>query len=352
VIGGDLVVTAGARTLGLMTSGRTGAVVNAHEIVTGDFTRNRDFRLPADRLRLAIEARLRDRVSFLDASHLAEALLGDSIYSNMCVLGAAWQKGLVPLSRAAICKAIELNGAAVEGNLRAFEIGRLAAQRPSDVGAILEEKAIRPLTLREKIDFRTRHLTDYRDAAYAGRYLRLVRAAPEELTEVVVLSFHRLLAYKDEYEVARLHLATADRARALFEGDLKLSFHLAPPLLGGRGPDGRPKKREFGAWMLGVFRLLARMKGLRGTAFDPFGHTAERRAERAAIAEYEADMAEAFGLLSPATAAAVKELAALPMAVRGFGPVRRAAAEQAAARRSELLDLIRAGGAPVPMAAE
>jgi indolepyruvate ferredoxin oxidoreductase len=352
VIGGDLVVTAGAKTLGLMTTGRTGAVVNAHEIVTGDFTRNRDFRLPADRLRLSLEARLRDNVAFFDASKLTEKLLGDSIYSNMSVLGAAWQRGLLPLSREAILKAIEMNGTAVKGNQSAFEIGRWAATDADAVARLLEDKAATPLTLDEKIDFRVRHLTAYQDAAYAERYLRLVRAAPEELKESVALSFHRLLAYKDEYEVARLHLTTAARARELFEGDLKLSFHLAPPLLGGMGPDGRPKKRAFGGWMLGAFRLLARLKGLRGTAFDPFGRTAERRAERAAIAEYEADMAEVFRLLSPVTLAAARELAALPMSVRGFGPVRQAAADRAAARRGELLALIRAGGAPLPMAAE
>ncbi|MBS0573628.1 MAG: indolepyruvate ferredoxin oxidoreductase family protein [Proteobacteria bacterium] len=352
VIGGDLVVTAGARTLGLMTEGRTGAVVNAHEIVTGDFTKNRDFKLPAGRLRLSIEARLKDRVSFLDASRLAERLLGDSIYSNMIVLGAAWQRGLLPLSRAAIRRAIELNAVSVKGNQQAFEIGRWAAVEPAAVEALLEEHAAPALTQKEKIDDMARRLTGYQDAAWAARYRRLVDAAPDALREAVAKSLYKLMAYKDEYEVARLHLTSAERARELFEGDLALSFHLAPPILGGTGADGRPKKREFGAWVLVLFRLLARLKGLRGTMFDPFGRTAERRAERAAITEYEADMAEAFARLSPATAAAVRELAELPLSVRGYGPVRAAAAGKAARRRAELLALVRAGGAPLPMAAE
>ncbi len=352
VIGGDLVVTAGARTLGLMTEGRTGAVVNAHEIVTGDFTRNRDFRLPADRLRLSLEARLRDRVSFLDTSKLAERLLGDSIYSNMIVLGAAWQRGLLPLTRASILRAIELNGAGVKGNQTAFEIGRWAAHDASAAAKIVEDRAATPLSIQEKIDDRSARLIAYQNRAYAERYLRLVNAAPEALRESVAAAFYKLLAYKDEYEVARLHLTSAERASTLFEGELSLRFHLAPPALGGTGPDGRPRKREFGAWMLPVFKLLARLKGLRGTAFDPFGHSTERREERAAIARYEADMAEVFRLTTPEALAAALELADLPMSVRGYGPVRAAAAEKAAARRLVLLDRIRQGSAPVPLAAE
>ena len=352
VIGGDLVVTAGAKTLGLMTRGKTGAVVNAHEIITGDFTRNRDFRLPADRLRLSLDARLGAAVSFFDASQLAERLLGDSIYSNMVVLGAAWQRGLLPLTRDAILRAIEMNGAAVKGNQRAFEIGRWAATDAQAVETLLEDRTSTPLSLHDKIDGMALRLTDYQNRNYAARYLRLVNAAPEPLRAAVSASFYKLMAYKDEYEVARLHLTSADRAKAMFDGDLKLSFHLAPPILGGTGPDGRPKKRQFGAWMIPAFRLLAALKGLRGTAFDPFGHTAERRGERAAIAEYEADMAAVFRGLTPATLPAARELAELPQSVRGYGPVRALAAAKAAGRRSELLALIAAGGAPLATAAE
>ncbi|KAB2884269.1 MAG: indolepyruvate ferredoxin oxidoreductase family protein [Albidovulum sp.] len=352
VIGGDLVVTGGAKTLGLMTTGRTGAVVNSHEIITGAFTRDREFRLPSGALRLSLEARLRERVSFLDATELSRRLMGDSIYSNMLVLGAAWQRGLVPLSLDAIRAAIELNGAAVKGNLRAFDLGRWAVEHPEAAAKACEETAATPLTLQEKIDFRARHLEAYQDAAYADRYRRLVAAAPEDLRAAVAEGYHKLLAYKDEYEVARLHLETAEKARAEFGGDFRMSVHLAPPILSRMGPNGRPVKREYGPWMFRAFRLLAAMKRLRGTAFDPFGRAAERRMERALIAEYEADMAEVLLKVTPATGDAVQALARLPLDIRGFGPVKEASQRQAAKRREELLAVIRAGGTPERAAAE
>ncbi|MCT8328624.1 indolepyruvate ferredoxin oxidoreductase family protein [Acidimangrovimonas sediminis] len=352
VIGGDLVVTAGAKTLGLMRQGRTGAVVNGHEIITGEFTRNREFRLPSGQMRLALEARLKDRVAFFDATELAAKLLGDAIYSNMLVLGAAWQSGLVPVSAEAMRAAIEMNGAAVKGNLAAFEIGRWAAAHPEAAAKVTEADDPKSLSLQEKIDFRAARLEAYQDRAYADRFRRLVAQAPEALREAVAAGYHRLLAYKDEYEVARLHLDSADKAREEFEGDFRMTFHLAPPLLGGKGPDGRPRKREFGPWVLGLFRLLAGMKSLRGTALDPFGRLPERRMERALIAEYEADMGEVLPRITPATEAAVRALAELPLQIRGFGPVKEAAVARAAKRREELLAVIRAGGAPLSAAAE
>jgi indolepyruvate ferredoxin oxidoreductase len=206
--------------------------------------------------------------------------------------------------------------------------------------------------LQEKIDFRAGHLAAYQDEAYAGRYRRLVAAAPEELREAVAEGYHKLLAYKDEYEVARLHLATAEKARAEFDGDFRMTVHLAPPFLAKAGPNGRPAKREFGPWMFRAFRLLAAMKGLRGTAFDPFGRGAERRMERALIAEYEADMAEILPKVTPATRDAAVALARLPLDIRGFGPVKEASQARAAKQREELLAVIRAGGAPVQAAAE
>ncbi|MFN6952076.1 MAG: indolepyruvate ferredoxin oxidoreductase family protein, partial [Albidovulum sp.] len=352
VIGGDLVVTGGAKTLGLMKTGRTGAVVNSHEIITGAFTRDREFRLPAEALRLSLQARLRDGVTFLDATELARRLMGDSIYSNMLVLGAAWQRGLVPLSADAIRKAIALNGAAVAGNLRAFELGRWAAAHPDAAAKAVEDRVATPLTLKERIDFRARHLAAYQDEAYAERYRRLVAAAPEDLREAVAEGYHKLLAYKDEYEVARLHLETAEKARAEFDGDFRISVHLAPPLLAKIGANGRPVKREYGPWMFRAFRVLAAMKRLRGTAFDPFGRSAERRMERSLIAEYEADMAEILPKVTPATLDAARALARLPLDIRGFGPVKEASRRQAAMRREELLAVIRAGGAPQRAVAE
>ncbi|MCP5355518.1 MAG: indolepyruvate ferredoxin oxidoreductase family protein [Rhodobacteraceae bacterium] len=352
VIGGDLVVTAGSKTLGLMRQGRTGAVVNSHEIITGEFTRNREFRLPSGQMRLALEARLKDRAAFFDATDLAAKLLGDAIYSNMLVLGAAWQKGLVPVSLAAIRAAIEMNGAAVAGNLRAFDIGRWAVAHPEQAAEITAEDDPKALTLQEKIDFRANRLAAYQDRAYADRFRALVDRAPEPLKEAVAKGYHHLLAYKDEYEVARLHLETAQKAKAEFDGDLRMTFHLAPPVLGGKGPDGRPRKRAFGPWVLTLFGVLARMKGLRGTVLDPFGWLPERRVERALIAQYEADMAEVLPLVAPPTEGAVRALAELPLAIRGFGPVKDAAVEKAARQRAELLAAIRAGGTPQAQAAE
>ncbi len=350
VIGGDLVVSAGSKTLGLMTTGRTGAVVNAHEIVTGEFTRNRDFHLPGEQLRLALQARLRDRVAFFDATDLTRHLLGDSIFSNMAVLGAAWQQGLVPLSHAAIARAITLNGTAAEANQRAFELGRWAVAFPDEAQAALAPEA--PPAPADPVETRAAHLVAYQNAALADRFRALVARAPEALREAVAKGYHKLLAYKDEYEVARLHLDTAAKAQAEFEGDLRLTFHLAPPFLSGPEHNGRPAKRAFGPWVLRAFAVLARMKGLRGTAFDPFGRTKERRTERALITQFEADMAEILPRVTPETEAIARELAELPLQIRGFGPVKEASVAAAAARRAELLAAFRAGGAPMPLAAE
>ena len=350
VIGGDLVVTAGAKTLGLMTTGRTGAVVNSHEIVTGEFTRKPDFRLPADRLKLALQARLAGNIALFDASELARVVLGDSIFSNMMMFGAAWQQGLVPLSLDAIRKAVDLNGAGVEANLRAFDIGRWAAAHPDQAAALLHpEVAADPV---DPVTFRADHLRVYQNDALAARYLALLdRIGDPALRLAVAKGYHKLLSYKDEYEVARLHLSTMDKARAEFDGDLKPRFHLAPPILGGTDADGRPKKREFGAWVMPLFRVLAAMKGLRGGPLDIFGRTSERRMERALIAEYERDMAEVLAGLTPDRLGVARELAELPLTIRGFGPVKEANATKAAARRLELLDLFRKGGTPQPKAA-
>ncbi|MBF9033393.1 indolepyruvate ferredoxin oxidoreductase family protein [Rhodobacterales bacterium HKCCE2091] len=354
VIGGDLVVTAGAKTLGLMTTGRTGAAVNAHEIVTGDFTRNTDFRIPGKDLTVALEARLRDRLSVFDATELARVAMGDSIYSNMMVTGAAWQMGLLPLSHEAILKAIELNGAAVERNKRAFELGRWAQANPEAAAKLIAPAVVTlPKSPDEKIAYREAHLAAYQGPRLARRYRARVDAVSDPaIREAVAKGYHKLLAYKDEYEVARLHKETAEKARAEFAGDLKLTYHLAPPLLPGTDPAGRPKKRAFGPWVERLWGPLAAMKRLRGTPFDPFGYSAERRMERSLIRQYEADMDEVLPKLAPATADAIRALAELPLQVRGFGPVKARNAERAARQREDLLALIRNGGAPVAEAAE
>ncbi|MEM9755157.1 MAG: indolepyruvate ferredoxin oxidoreductase family protein, partial [Pseudomonadota bacterium] len=354
VIGGDLVVTAGKKTLGLMTTGRTGAAVNSHEITTGHFTLNADFRLPTSDMQLALQARLRERLSLFDATALARALLGDSIYSNMLVLGAAWQMGLVPLSHAAITRAVELNGAAVDQNLRAFEIGRWAQVNPNEAAAVLKPRVINlPARPEDEIAKREDHLRDYQNARLARRYRATVDAiADAEVRLAVAKGYHKLLTYKDEYEVARLHRSTLEKVQAEFDGDLRLNFHLAPPMLPGRDPSGRPKKRRFGPWIAHAWGPLARLKVLRGTPFDVFGYTAERRMERRLIRQYEDDLKAALPRLTPDTRDAILALAALPLQIRGFGPVKEKNMEKASVQRAALLSLIENGGARAVDAAE
>jgi indolepyruvate ferredoxin oxidoreductase len=352
LIGGDLVVAAGAKTLGLMTRGRTRAVVNAHEIITGDFTRNRDFHLPTDRLTLALRARLgEDGLRTLDATRMAEKLLGDAIYANMLMLGAAWQAGLVPVSEAALMRTIELNGAGVEGNKAAFRLGRWAIVDPRAAAAAVAPEAPPPAEdFTSVLDRRAAHLERYQNARLARRYrarVEAARRADPAFGEAVARGYHKLLAYKDEYEVARLHTETLEAAvAARFDGVRELRLHLAPPILGRKDPQGRPLKSEFGPWMLRAMKLLARFKGLRGTPLDPFGRTEERRMERALIAQYEADVDRLQAGLTPATLPAAVELAALPLEIRGFGHVKAGAAQAAAARRAELLAAFEAGGRP------
>ncbi|WP_432816957.1 indolepyruvate ferredoxin oxidoreductase family protein [Sulfitobacter sp. JB4-11] len=354
LIGGDLVTSAGNKTLGLTAAGRTGAVVNAHQIITGDFTRDTEFQMPYDRMELALQARLKDDVALFDASDLAKATLGDSIYSNMMIFGGAWQRGLIPLTLEAVQDAIRLNGAAVERNLKAFELGRWAVLFPAEAEAVLTPNVVHlPKTLDEKIAFRKDHLVAYQGKRLAKRYGRMLeRITDADVRSAVAEGYHKLLTYKDEYEVARLLLSSREKAQAEFEGDLKLTFNLAPPMLSKKGPDGRPMKREFGAWLERPLRLMARLKGLRGTPLDVFGYTAERKMERALIRQYEADMKAVLPKLTDATHDAIVALARLPLDIRGFGPVKQANEAKAAKRREELLSVIHAGGPQVAKAAE
>ena len=354
LIGGDLVVSAGAKTLGLTKQGRTGAVVNSHEIITGDFTRDTEFFLPSDRLSLALEARMRGRVDLFDASDLAKAVLGDSIFSNMMIFGAAWQRGLLPLTHAAIVQAVTLNGAAVDRNLRAFEIGRWAVLHPEDAQAILAPNVVSlPQNEEDRISYRADQLIGYQSKGLAKRYRKLLAQIEDaDVREASLKGYHKLLSYKDEYEVARLLLSSREKAQAEFGGDFKMTFNLAPPMLSKTGPDGRPMKREFGQWLERPLRVLAKLKRLRGTPLDVFGYTAERKMERALIKQYEADMKAVLPKLTPDTKDAVVALAELPMQIRGFGPVKAQNERKAAKRREELLSVISAGGAPLAKAAE
>jgi indolepyruvate ferredoxin oxidoreductase len=358
LIGGDLLTSAGAKTLGLMARGRTRAVLNSHEIVTGDFTRDRGFQLPTDRLTLALRARIGDEaLRVLDATRLAETLLGDAIYANVLMLGAAWQAGLVPLGEEALVRAIEINGTGVEGNKAAFRIGRWAIAHPSDAAAAVAPAAPPPAQdLATLVERRAAHLVAYQGERLAARYrarIAAAEAADPELAAVMARAYHKLLAYKDEYEVARLHAETLKAAvDAQFTDVRAIRFHLAPPILGGTDPSGRPKKRTFGPWMLTAFGVLRRLKWLRGTPFDPFGHSRERRMERDLIAEYERDMDAVLAGLTPANRGIALDLAALPLEIRGFGPVKAQAADAAAARRAELMAAFAAGGSPALRAAE
>jgi indolepyruvate ferredoxin oxidoreductase len=297
----------------------------------------------------------KDAVRFVDATRLATSLCGDAIATNMFLLGYAWQLGLVPLSEAAILRAVEINGTGVQMNTSAFRWGRAAAHDMPAVehGAGLANAAEAPppraRTLDEAIALREAWLVDYQDRAYAQRYRNLVervrRVEQErmpghsELTDAVARSYYKLLAYKDEYEVARLHTDPRFRKRLedLFEGDYDVKLHLAPPLLARPDPQtGEPRKREFGRWVFPLLRGLARLKHLRGTAFDIFGYTAERKLERRLIHGFEHDIDELLTQLTPDIHALAVQIAQLPQTMRGFGHVKQKNVEAAENRRAQL----------------
>ena len=327
-------------------------MVNSHEIITGDFTRDTEFRIPGERLSLSLEARLKDGLAQFDATTLSAKVMGDAIYSNMILLGASWQLGQLPLTADAIREAIRLNGAKVDANLKAFEIGRWAAVHAKDVEAMVSgDLAELPKTLNDRIAIREEHLRAYQGARLVKRYRKLVDMAQgDEAREAIALGYHKLLTYKDEYEVARLLQQTREKAEAEFEGDLKLSYHLAPPLLARKGSNGRPTKRAFGSVWERAWPLMAKLRWLRGTPFDPFGYSKDRRLERKLIRQYERDIKK---LLKENTIGdAALELMRLPLQIRGFGPVKEQNAEAAAKRRGELLDEIASPTPPEKMAAE
>jgi indolepyruvate ferredoxin oxidoreductase len=365
LLGCDPVVSASGEVLRAMDAGRTRAVLNTHVAPTAAFQLNPDVDFRARDLRTAVEGVIgTDALAAFDANRAALALLGDTLGTNMLVVGYALQKGWLPVSLAALDRAIELNGAAVPFNRRALGLGRLAAADPAAFDALLSGQggarqavASGPQTLDERIAYRERFLVDYQDAAYAARYRTLVdRVASVErerlpgsttLTDAVARYYFKLLAYKDEYEVARLHASTLQpQLDATFSGDYRVTFHLAPPLLSKRDPvTGVPRKMKFGPWMLKAFGLLARFKGLRGTALDPFGYTAERRTERALIVEYEELVGELLAGLTPANHAVAVDLARIPEQIRGYGHVKEKHLAAARQRQAQLLAQWRA--APV-----
>ncbi|MDB5806304.1 MAG: indolepyruvate ferredoxin oxidoreductase [Betaproteobacteria bacterium] len=364
VLGCDLMTSASADALSKMQLGRARAVINTNEVPVGGFAQDPQWQYPGAVMEgLIEEATGKDGAWFLDATRIATALMGDSIATNLFMLGYAWQRGLIPLSEAAILRAIELNGVAVASNQQSFLWGRRAAHDLEKVTRIatptqaISITHLLPPSLDKVIERRVAYLTDYQDAAYGERYRALVQRVRDaesslalasssgsnvshKLAEAVAKNYFTLLAYKDEYEVARLYTDGnfLNKVASQFEGDYKLKFHLAPPVMNPPDPvTGKAKKSQFGAWMMPAFRVLKRFKFLRGTMLDPFGMTAERKAERALIAGYEQTIEELLTGLTAKSLALATDIAALPATIRGFGHVKEAAMKAAAVKREKLM---------------
>jgi indolepyruvate ferredoxin oxidoreductase len=375
VLGCDMVVVNDYWALSKIRASRSRVVLNTYEAMPGTFTTRPDMEFPAQQILAAVKTALDGQEpELVDATELATKLLGDSIASNLFMLGYAWQKGWVPLSHESLMRAIELNGAAVEMNKTAFNWGRLAAHdiaavraaaagisvpsragegaRRADGGggpSAPHDDAHVSRTLDEIIARRATFLTDYQDAAYATKYKLLVdkvrgveqakTPGSTALSEAVARYAFKLMAYKDEYEVARLYTSGdfEKRVRDTFDGDYKIHFNLAPPLFARRDSEGHLRKSEYGAWVFGAFKLLAKMKGLRGGAFDVFGYTTERRMERALIDEYFATVDELLAGLNRDNHALAVEIAAVPEHIRGYGHIKEEHLADARKRREELL---------------
>jgi len=361
VIACDGIVAAGKSALALMHEGRTFVALNSHATPTAAFVGNPDWQFPQGGCEAALQAAVgREQLGLFDADQVAVQLLGDSIYTNPLLLGYAWQKGRVPLSRAALRRAIELNGVQVQNNLAAFEWGRRCAHDLAAVTALFKAaqviEFVKKPSLDEIIARRAEFLVGYQNADYAAQYrafVAKVRAAEAafdagtRLSEAVARYLFKLMAYKDEYEVARLHTDAAFVAKigSMFEGDYKLVHHLAPPLTARRNAAGELVKQPFGPWMRRAFGVLARLKGLRGTVLDPFGHTDERRAERALIDEYKACVDELLEGLSAERLGAAAEIARIPEEIRGYGHVKARHLTAARAKWARLLQQWRSGTA-------
>ncbi len=370
ILGCDLVVAGSAQVRAAIRKGDTAVLVNTTEVYPGEFARDADFTLPGEDIKRAIRQAAGEDARFIDATAMATALLGASIAANMFMLGHAWQQGLLPLDDASILRAIELNGEAVEMNRRAFLWGRRAAADPAVVAAIvakLRPAAAKPekaQSVDELIERRAAFLTDYHDAAYARRYVAIVRRVREaegartpgsdKLAAAAARGLFRLMAIKDEYEVARLYAdgVFAKQVAAAFDGELRFEFHLAPPFLRRKNEKGEALKASFGPWMMRVFSLLAPLKVLRETPFDIFGYTKERHLERKLIVDYETLLDEIAARLTPDNHALAVALAGLPEKVRGFGHVKLRAFEDAKVEGALLLDQFRAETRPMKIAAE
>jgi indolepyruvate ferredoxin oxidoreductase len=353
VLGCDLVVTASTEAIAKMAPSQTRAVVNATVTPTAEFVKNPNWKLPGSDLYGDIRE-TSQKAEFVAATELASGLMGDAIATNMFMLGYAYQKGWVPVSGASLERAIELNGVAVEFNKKSFVWGRRAAVDLERVRRIATPASVIPIdqhfsrNLDELVERRLKFLSGYQNAAYAEKYralVELVRGVEKEkanstkLTEAVARYYAKLLAYKDEYEVARLHSDGALRQKidGMFEGDYKVVYHLAPPLLARTDPlTGEPRKMRFGPWMGGAFRILATLRPLRGTVFDIFGYTQERKTERALIREYEDTIARLLVDLTPQNHAVAIEIASLPEEIRGYGHIKASNIDAARKKRDQL----------------
>jgi len=353
ILGCDIVVSASETALNRVDRGVTRAFVNADLQPTASFVQNPDIDFEMGAMQTTLRDAIGERnLEIIDATGIAATLMGDSIATNAFMLGFAFQKGAIPLSLEALLRAIEINGAAIEMNKQAFTWGRLAAHDISRVRSVTQfrTRAASPArTLDEIIAHRAKFLTDYQDMAYADRYLDAIgkvrkaeaAASPSstELTEAVAKNLFKLMAYKDEYEVARLY-ADGSFARKLsekFDGDFHLKFYLAPPIFARRDKaTGHLRKSAFGGWMIHVFRLLARLKFLRGTAYDPFGRTAERKAERRLIEDYLAMIEQRMASLKAEQIPHLARLARIPEMIRGYGHIKEENIKQARAEQARL----------------
>jgi indolepyruvate ferredoxin oxidoreductase len=337
VIGCDPIVTAGKETVLRMREGRTHVALNAHSAPTAAFVKNANWVNPADACAAEIVHAVGPQgVSAFNADAAATKLMGDSIYTNPMMLGYAWQKGWIPLGRESLMRAIELNGVAVDNNKAAFEWGRRAAHDWASVEKLLAPAQVIEFKKRETLETlvarRREFLTAYQDPAYADTYAAFVERVRQAesplgkttLSEAVARYLFKLMAYKDEYEVARLHTQTGflERIESMFEGDYKVNYHLAPPLTARRNEKGELQKSKFGPAMHTLFRVLSAMRALRGTPFDIFGRTGERKMERALIGEYRASIEQLLGALAADNHALALEIARIPEQIKGFGHVK------------------------------
>ncbi len=353
VIGCDPIVAANKASLAVMQSGRTFVALNSHGTPTAAFVHNPDWQFPGGSCEAAIAGAVgAGLVGSFDAEQAAVQLLGDSIYTNPLMLGYAWQKGRVPLAHAALMRAMELNGVQVDNNKAAFEWGRRCAHNLAEVQALYQAaqviRIVKKPSLQELVAKRVEFLGGYQNAAYAAEYQALVERvhAAESalgkstaLSEAVARYLFKLMAYKDEYEVARLHTDPAFTARIadMFEGDYKLVHHLAPPLSAAKDAQGHLVKQSYQPWIRSAFGVLAKLKGLRGTALDPFGKTEERRTERALIAEYRASVDELLAGLTAEKLPLAVQIARIPEDIRGYGHVKERHLQAARPKWAQLM---------------